>query len=402
MHQSTQRRFCRVVFLAGCILPTLAVMAWATYERLPSTMTSRLATIEHALAVRVRADSVITPTPGTFRAEGVEITNLETGEVVLAATTATYESLDAGSLIRLTGVELTEHELTHLASKLHDVLEVDWPDSVRVEVSDVRWRGEASPAATTLVARKRLQLVLDSTDAGGVVTGRKLTIQLGTDGARLEVDRNRQVSPPATSVCVDTVGKGVPAPWLIALGAVVVDGGELATFTGKMNVVHAGSLTSGSAMGSLENVGLAEATGLPIAATGSIRNLELSWRDSRVELARGVLTASAGSMAGSLARAMQDLYQEQQLGSTVAENESVAFTSLGVWFQLNSESFSLWGACPTHDSTRCSCMVGTNSEELFGPPSWSAHLSRVAMVLGSFGSDSATQMTARLPRAVRR
>jgi hypothetical protein len=377
-------------------------MAWATYERLPSTMSSRLAMIEHALAVRVKADSVITPTPGTFRAEGVEITNVETGEVVLTADTATYESLDAGNLVGLTGVELAEGELTHLASKLHEVLEVDWPERVRVEASDIRWRGEASPSATALVAGERLQLVLDSTEAGGVVTGRKLTIRLGTDGAKLEVDRNRQVSPPASCVRVDTVSKSVPASWLIALGAVVVDGGELATFAGKMDVIHTESVTSGSAMGSLANVNLAEATGLPITATGLIRNLELSWREGRVELARGELAASDGSMSGRLARAMQELYQEQQLGASVAESDNVAFATLGLWFQLNGESFSMWGACPTSDSTRRACMIGTNSQELFGPPAWSAHPSSVLNVLAHLGSDSSTEMTARLPRAVRR
>lgn len=375
-------------------------MAWATYERLPSTMASRLAMIEQALAVRVKADSVVTPTPGKFRAEGVEITNLETGEVVLAATTATYENTEAGSLVRLTGAELAEEELAHLASKLHEVLEVDWPEKVRVEASDIRWRGEASPSAMALVARERLQLVLDSTEAGGVVTGRKLTIQLGTNGARLEVDRNRQVSPPATCVRVDTLGKSVPASWLIALGAVVADGGEEVTFAGNFEVIHCNVTTSGSAVGTLANLQLSEATGLPIAAVGSIRNLDLSWRDGRVEWATGELAAGHGTMPGVLALKLQELYQNvPQAGSQVEANGTLEFEALHVDFQLNGSSLTLK---PSSASGGAACVVGQSAQVLFGTPLCCVPVPYLTTVLANYGSDSATELSAHLPRRLRR
>lgn len=400
MHQSTQRRFCRAVFLAGCILPTLAVMAWATYEQLPSTMASRLVAIEQVLAVRMKARVVFTPKPGTFRAEGIEVANMETGEIILCARSASYELSESGSLVRLVGVELAEGELAHLAGKLHDVLEVDWPESVRVEATDVRWRGEASPTASAFVAGQRITMMLESKGTGNSITGRHLTLQLGTDGPQLVVDRNRQVSPPATSLRLDTVGQNIPAEWIIALGAVVVDGGEEATFAGKLNLYRTVEGTHGTATGSLQQLNLTEATGFPIAVTGSIRNLELQWRDDRVELARGELEAGAGQMPGLLALELQELFGNvPQAGSQLQASDVLSFGALHVAFQLDGASLTL---VPSPSTGIDACVLGSDGQTLFGRPSHCAPIPYLATVMESFGSDSARDRAASLPRGVKR
>ncbi|WP_425397565.1 hypothetical protein [Aeoliella sp.] len=399
MHQSTQRRTCRVVFLVGCILPTLAVVAWATYERLPTTAAARLGVVERMLGIRVAAASVDTPIPGVVRCRDLQLANVETGEVVLTAALAHLHTEEPTPRVQLSGVTVAESQLTHLATSLHRTLEVDWPGSVSIELANVSWKDGGRSAASKLLAGRSLAITLESTEQSGAITGRRCTIDAGDNGPRVEVLRNRQMTPPTTRVELDTAGQPVPADWLVELGALVIDGGEVATFAGRVEVVHAADGTSGMLDGEFENVALAEALNVPLNAVASFQNLKLHWQAGRMVSAEGDVVAEAGSMPGGLAQTLKHLYQTPQPGAHVANEATLQFAWMGVTFRLADESLTL---LPLSGAEQNACILGSNLQVLFGCPDRLAPTPYIGTVLTHFGGDRGTQAATRLPRTLQR
>jgi hypothetical protein len=407
MHQTTQRRTCRFVFLIGCILPTLAVAAWATMERMPGAARGRLTAVEHLLGMRVAADHLATPTPGTFRARGVTLANVETNAVVLSAESATFRQDAATMLVDLAGVRLAAGELNLVGDVVTRMLAVDWPSHVTIRMADVDWLGEAPEAARALLGDDALTLTLRSHEGDTAVVGREVTLHLGgaADGPIFTASRNRQISPPATRILVNTAGRRVPAAWISQLGGLVVacDG---ATFTGEATITHtAGGATSGELVGTLSGAALAEITQLPIEATASIHQLELRWEGGRMTRAQGALIAGGGSMAGRIAHMIQPLLYDRsipQRGAQVGIDEVLPFGQLAVTFLCDEESFTCLGACPATGAQRAPCMLDTQGNILFGPPAYRAPLSGVGAVLANCGSQRAAEVATRLPRATHR
>lgn len=398
MHQTAQRRFCRLVFLVGCIVPTLAVVAWATVENLPSTKTARLAAVEQMLGVRITAASLSTPTPSVTRVEGLTLADLETGAEMLAAAEVTLDEWNSSLRLRLTEVKLSATELPQVAAAIQRLLAVDWPAAVRIEMTEVAWTGEAPAGAADLLEGERVVLTLRSDLATGRIAGRQCTVVLGADGPRLEVLRNRQLSPPATRVVVNTAGQAVPLGWMASLGVLVVDGGTGATFAGEASVTHGASGSFGSATGRLNGVSLAEATKLPIEAVARVDHLNMQWQDERVLTAQGVLRAEAGSMPGALARTFQYLYQIAQPGAQVGEDQAVEFGQLAARFVLNGESLSLGAALAMGEQAPAALLLDREGGRMFGQPAYWAPLADVKSVLGQFGASEAADLAARLPR----
>ncbi len=406
MHQSAQRRTCRLIFLVGCVLPTLAVVAWATVERLPATTAARLTAIEHLLAMRASATELTTPTPGTYRASRVELTNIETAAVVLSANVATLRVGDTAITVDLCGVALSPHELPLLADTVRRTLAVDWPGQVTLRMSDIHWQGDAPPAAEALVREATLTAVLRSIEHGATAVDRELVLQLGsgTNGPRLAALRNRQVTPPATRVTLNSAGRPVPAEWIAQLGGLIA-GDDGATFAGQATITRTGSTTSGELSGTLEGISLAEATQLPVDTIASVHNLNLQWNAGRVIHAQGIVLGGPGSMSGRVARTIQPILYDPsspQPGAQVGLDEDVEFGQLAVMFQLDGEAISFWGACPSGDPKRAPCLLDTAGNVLFGSPPYKAPLREVGAVLANGGGDRAGEVAARLPRSMQR
>ncbi len=294
MHQSTQRRICRLVFLIGCILPTLAVMAWATVERLPSTAAARLTAVEHLLGMHVAAETIQTPKPGVFRASEVTLTNVETGAEVLLARLATIRPQTTATFVELSGVQVAAGELPLLAATVQRALAVDWPGDVRIQVANAAWLGESPAAGAALLASGPLTLTLRTNQHQGEVLGRELAVRLGdaTSGPRFTAVRNRQLVPTATRISIHTAGQLVPAGWIAQLGGMVA-AGKQASFAGEATITHTAGDTSGELSGTLSDVTLAVATQLPIDTRARIENLQAQWSSGRLIRAQGIVPRRA-------------------------------------------------------------------------------------------------------------
>ena len=381
-------------------------MAWATVERLPSTTLARLIAVERTLGMRVAVSSLSTPTPGVYRAQDVMLTNVETGTIVLTADVATMRTTGSLHRIELDGVGIAADQLHAVAEAAQHLLKVDWPADVVIQIVDARWNGDVPSPAHTLLDGGTVCVRLRTNETDHAVLGRALSVRLGPEktGPQLAVDRNRQVSPPATRVTVSTAGESIPANWIAQLGGFVMGGDSTASFIGEASITHGAGGTSGDLIGMLEGVSLASITQLPIDTTASIRSLTVKWDQGRVTNAEGVVVGGAGTISGQVAEMVQPLLYDRahvQPASQMAADGAVEFGKLAVRFVLDEQSLTLWGACGS-DPNQAPCMLGTAGNVLFGPPNYRMPLAGVNTLLAHLGAEHAGDVAARLPRSRRR
>ncbi|MEM1304923.1 MAG: hypothetical protein AAGG46_08495, partial [Planctomycetota bacterium] len=80
MHETTQRHVCRVAFLSLCVLPTVLLAGWVGSRSWPGHSDAVLAAVGRRLGVRLAAERLSTPRPGTWRAENLALDDPETGQ----------------------------------------------------------------------------------------------------------------------------------------------------------------------------------------------------------------------------------------------------------------------------------------------------------------------------------
>ncbi len=76
LHESTQRRVSRVVFVACAILPTLATLIFVAYVHRPWREADWQRSLSQRLHVRVAVDEVASPQPGVTRLHDVWLADL--------------------------------------------------------------------------------------------------------------------------------------------------------------------------------------------------------------------------------------------------------------------------------------------------------------------------------------
>lgn len=82
LREKTQRRLFRLLFVLGCVLPTLAVGGLATARLTPVYRGFLLDAVGGAAGVRLTADAIATPKPGVYVVTGLSVANQTTGETI--------------------------------------------------------------------------------------------------------------------------------------------------------------------------------------------------------------------------------------------------------------------------------------------------------------------------------
>lgn len=86
MHEATWLRLMRTGFILLCVLPTVFVIAWATYGQLPWRTLSWEDSLRKSLGLVVRIDRVTHPGPRQTRLHGVQLIDPETRRRVASTT----------------------------------------------------------------------------------------------------------------------------------------------------------------------------------------------------------------------------------------------------------------------------------------------------------------------------
>ena len=79
LRQRTRRQLCRVGFLVGCLLPTVALALWGAYRHLPIHRRHQELALRQSLGMRAQIASVEHPRPGIVRYHDLELSTRAAG-----------------------------------------------------------------------------------------------------------------------------------------------------------------------------------------------------------------------------------------------------------------------------------------------------------------------------------
>lgn len=77
--EKTQRRLCRLLFVLGCVLPTLAVAGFTSGRLSPSYADDLLAAVGERLGASIACESLSTPRPGVYELRRVTLASISDG-----------------------------------------------------------------------------------------------------------------------------------------------------------------------------------------------------------------------------------------------------------------------------------------------------------------------------------
>lgn len=83
LHDKTRRKICLAAFALICVLPTTAVMAWCAYRHRPGYVDAEALRLSGVLGLEVSLEKFQHLSPGSVRYEGVELTDPQSGRIVL-------------------------------------------------------------------------------------------------------------------------------------------------------------------------------------------------------------------------------------------------------------------------------------------------------------------------------
>lgn len=94
LREKTQRRLFRLLFVLGCLLPTLAIAGWAFTRFHPAFKEMVLAEVSRQAGVIVDCESFKTPRPGVYQVIGLEVLDPYTQQLLGRADRLTAQKID--------------------------------------------------------------------------------------------------------------------------------------------------------------------------------------------------------------------------------------------------------------------------------------------------------------------
>lgn len=287
MHETTQRRVCRVVFLTVCVLPTLALAAWVTWRLSPSREAALLASLGQRLGVRITVQSLTTPKPGCWRATGMQWATPETGGKLLTLDHAEFQIrgdqlIGRGGEMRLTPSLATSRlhqRLCEAALPAGVVLKLDRLTLVENDGAQAAWRS--------------LDLRLTQRAGDGPV----FSVQQTSGGASLVVSRDRSERTARTRVLLRTAEQTIPAQ----LVGVTAPG---CRFRGQVEATLSDRLKLATLRGTLSGVDPAAFLGRDATLTANrparAEIAELRMVEGRIERLDARIVAGSGAIGRQL------------------------------------------------------------------------------------------------------
>ena len=355
MHDRTRRMLCRAGFLAICLLPTLAVIAWSNSRISSSHATSCANDLSHELGLRASLSGVSYPQPGNTLYEGLELADPET-----AVSLARMRFLNVG-----TGDNL----VTLIASQP----EVDAVQLGRLwETVELRMRQSLGPRPTVrLVAREAtLHWAAGSqtiTDLLGELSAKHgdegertatLSFRLaGRDTAepiRISYMRTLSNSRATRRIELNTAAGEIPCSLLIIPLGIRNGLGERARFRGSVSAVETADGWNGELAGEFKEVDLqavvSEQFPHQLSGSADIAIQHARFERGRLIEARGAIVAGRGAISQSL---LQAAAQNLQLTGTATDLDRpiVSYDQLAMSFSIDSSGLSIGGLCTGANGT---------------------------------------------------
>lgn len=276
LRERTQRRFFRVFFVFGCVLPTLAVAVFAVNRVTPAYRDSLLEQLSRRLGGSIVCERITTPRPGVYELTGVRAVS-PSGEGL--AEVAELRVLHRDDRWQVSATDARCASAGDAADVLARLVEAGFDTDVRLDRLTI-----ASSAPLSGVA-----MTLGNTAEGA----RQLTIA-DHAGRRAQAALNEGV----WHLDVDTGDQTIPADWLPG-EPLAAESASAFNFAGSLHAECSpdGLSVRGVAAGRFEIEGL-ELTQL-LANRGSLSEVDLRWTHERIEQLAGRLTLRDGQLSRS-------------------------------------------------------------------------------------------------------
>lgn len=339
LHERKQRLLCRYLFLAICIVPTLAVGSYALWRTQSNWQQQTLDSLSVRLGVRIECQSLTTPLPGTWRLEGIRLAHLETGRALGTVSHAEFSVLTDCHLCRCGETTIDEASLIDFASAVEDCLSRDFGFPIKAAFDSIAIsNSQNSLAKGQTLTWQRVTANWQSRDS---TSHRLPCLQVTSDDQTLlSVERRLEDGLPVTLVNLRTGSH--PVPWrVVAAGSLLKPCfGELAQFQGSINRKTDGSLRSEGVVHQASLTPLIPGQ-LVLQEPATIRLHQLSWQNEQLAQLNATIDAGSGTASRSLVASLNEqlaceattlLHQVWQRPS-----EHIAFDRLSLQVQLDSQ-----------------------------------------------------------------
>lgn len=345
--ERTTRLVCRAAFLAGCVGPTVAVLAACLWQTLPFDDRAMERRLTATLGLHASIDHVETPRVNRLRLHRLRLHDPETTALI-----ASVEQIDAGQVghelvIWMHGVQVTrtggESVEELLLRRVRQRLAPDAP-VVRLVMSDLTFESVGEPLAfesatmhfdplpTGAQARLRLLLAGDASPADQQPIHLRI-FRRSTPDEGLLVEWQNTASP-------------LPCRLIASMLPPELKIGNASTFAGDIQLEQSQGVWRGELSGrfaQLDFGAAAQAEGEPILnSRGSLQLDRVEFSEGRLLTARGVLETGPGDVDGRRLAAIADALQlRTDFLTDQRAKPRLAFDRLAFQFDLSGDGLRL-------------------------------------------------------------
>ena len=384
LHETTQRRVCRVLFIVCCVLPTLLTVGWIAHFYRPWRLSDWQQMLTQQLHLHATVSGIASPQPGVTTLTGVQLSDLRSDKSLGRIGQLHSQWQDSRLSLHADLLEIEVLQLPQVAEALATWLSTSESVPLDVQIDRVVFLGGPFASATW----KNLRL----TSAAAGDRGKRVTLKVDPAAAglpvQLVVEHQGGPAGPSLQAELDTLESSFPA-WLLAD---LIPGGvhrsPAANFAGKVQFKWLARQMQGTLQGQFSEVDLAQwlgsATPHRLQGIATLKLKKLVWQGRRIQLAEGQLQATRGATNRSLLAATNKLLEcpttpkfERMIAgrNESGSDELVPFDQLGFSFRLDSTGLGITSQSPS------GCLLSHQGEQLMQVPPSSLPVTRLVRLL---------------------
>lgn len=344
LHETTQRRVCRVTFIVLCVVPTLLTLVGIAYCNRPWRQSDWQRTLAQSLHIRATLDDITRPSPGVTELTHLQLADLRTDHPLGSIDKLKFHRQNSRLTLHANHFTLEAEQLPDFVTAVSTWLATGELEPLDFEADRLTIMDSS---LRTLVLRE-LTINSDTTDSQGQHfrltalddEGKHIQLSLESEQGRLHFVVDAQQVP-------------LPA-WLLGKLVPGISGCGDATFLGRISATSESQTTSGKLEGIFSNIDLQTWIGNDgphrLRGVAQLELEQLDWSDGRIEMAQGSIKASRGASSFSLLLNARDICgcatgPTWETLSRESEDTLVPFDQLSLSFQLSSTGIAVAGLC---------------------------------------------------------
>ncbi|MCG8448412.1 MAG: hypothetical protein MI725_02375 [Pirellulales bacterium] len=380
LHETAQRRLCRLLFLVCCVLPTLLTLGWIAHFYRPWRLSDWQQTLSQRLHVRTTAGHISSPRPGVTILTNVRLADLRSEEALGGLDKVQAVWQNSRLSLHAKNLEIEAQQLPQAAEALATWLSVAEFVPVTLEVDRVDFVSQANSQDVWKNFRLTSERQAEQT--------KRITLQfepgIATSSARLILEHQQGVNGPVIHAELDTQQSSLPVRLLADLVPGGVHRSRNATFTGNTQIEWDTQQVRGTLQGRFARVDLAQwlrsSTPHRLQGAAALEIENLVWQDERIQLVEGRLQANDGAANSSLLEAASALLhcaktQALERSLTNRSGELVTFDQLAFAFRVDHTGLRITGR------SMPGCLLAHQGEPLLLEPPSKLPVTRLVRLL---------------------